>query len=782
MEDPRLKELIDRISDLTNKQQAINEELNLVKRSLLELRKPITNEKTETAFPSLTDAQKTSDVLKRSADTKEQPQTVLNIATRKKEKTKWEEFIGTNLLNKIGIAILVLGISFGVKYAIDHQMLDPLTRVILGYIAGAGIIGFALKLKKDYSAFSAVLLSGGMAALYFITFAAYDFYYFIPQAVAFVVMVVFTAFTVFAAMQYNLQVIAIIGLVGAYGVPFLLSDGSGRVAVLFSYMTLVNGGILIISFKRNWRIVFWSAFSLTWLIFSVWAVGSYSAEPHFWLALIFATLFFFVFHISFLVSPRLEQKTLTAGNIIAVLLNCIFYYAWGYYFISDQPDGEMYLGLFTLFNALIHFGVCLFIYKWLSERKDSFYFAAGLVLVFITLAVPVQLEGNWVTLVWALMAALLFWIGRAKKYPIYELLSYPLAILTAISLLHDWQTIRDNDYRYYSDLPAQYVTPVFNINYLTCLVVAAMFGFMFWFGKRHQQPQGNKWLNAFTPIAQHVLPIGGLVVLYVSSYQQISIFFQNEYAHSAIRLPDTGTEYNSDWLQFQTLWLIHYSVVFFAGIWVFNQKKFRYAASDWAVIALNALVIVSFLIGGLNALENLRYSYLSPSRFYTTGSMHLAIRYVSYAFVAVALYVNFKIAETKSEVIKKSERIFCHFTILALLSSWLLSILEMARVAEGVQLALSILWGAYALYMIVWGFAKNQKHLRIAGIVLFGITISKLLVFDLRDMSSIARTLVLMILGVLLLIASFVYNKRKKSEQGELKGDQPEHDNSDSEI
>ena len=132
-----------------------------------------------------------------------------------KEKTAWEDFIGTNLLNKIGIAVLVIGISFGVKYAIDHQMLNPLTRIILGYIAGAVLLVIAIRLKKNYTAFSAVLLSGGIASLYFITYAAYDFYQFIPQVAAFGLMVVFTSFTVFAALQYKQQALAVIGLVGA---------------------------------------------------------------------------------------------------------------------------------------------------------------------------------------------------------------------------------------------------------------------------------------------------------------------------------------------------------------------------------------------------------------------------------------------------------------------------------------------------------------------------------------------------------------------------------------
>ena len=61
--------------------------------------------------------------------------------------------------------------------------------------------------------------------------------------------------------------------------------------------------------------------------------------------------------------------------------------------------------------------------------RNLVYLVAGLVIIFITIAIPVQLDGNWVTLLWAGEAALLFWIGRSKQVPVYEKLSYPLMYL-----------------------------------------------------------------------------------------------------------------------------------------------------------------------------------------------------------------------------------------------------------------------------------------------------------------------------------------------------------------
>ncbi len=686
-----------------------------------------------------------------------------------REKGAWEDFIGTNLLNKIGIAVLVIGISFGVKYAIDHEMLNPLTRIILGYLAGAIILVLALKLKKDYHAFSAVLLSGGMATLYFITFAAYDFYHFLPQAVAFAIMVGFTAFTVFAAMQYNLQVIGIIGLIGAYAVPFLLSDGSGRVAVLFSYIAITNMGILVISFQRTWRVLFGLAFALTWIIFGSWMVGGYDQTEHLWLSLGFATLFFLLFYIAFLVGKLLNRVTLKVADVALVLINCFIYYGSGYAIVNEYPGGESYLGIFTVFNAVVHFAVGVFVYTRLRESKDTFYFVAGLVLAFLTLAVPVQLEGNWVTLIWALEACVLFWVGRQKKFTTYELLSYPLLGLSFLSLLHDWQAL---SFRYVvgyggEDIAQVPLTPVLNIYFLTSLLVAGAFAFFFWSGNRTPVPTGPKLLTAVLPVIHYLVPATAVLVLYVTFYQEVALHFSNLFQASAIRDPNGGMTYNPDWTSFRTVWLLNYSILFF-GVLVYLAHRFWVATPllNRIVFGILAFIVLLFLSAGLHALEALRFSYLAPAdRFYSSSFWNVAIRYVCYVFVAGGLLVNYWLAmrESNGPGFRQWERLFCHFTILTLLSSELLSLLALNGNPNGFKLALSILWGSYALYLIIWGFAKNQSYLRIAGIALFGITLLKLFFYDMSEMGTIAKTIVLMIMGILLLLASFIYNKRKRA-------------------
>jgi uncharacterized membrane protein len=79
------------------------------------------------------------------------------------------------------------------------------------------------------------------------------------------------------------------------------------------------------------------------------------------------------------------------------------------------------------------------------------------------------------------------------------------------------------------------------------------------------------------------------------------------------------------------------------------------------------------------------------------------------------------------------------------------------------KLGLSIIFAVYALAMIITGISKKMKHIRMGGIILFGITLCKVLFYDLASLSTISKTIVLIVLGVIMLIASFLYNKFKDS-------------------
>jgi uncharacterized membrane protein len=576
-------------------------------------------------------------------------------------------------------------------------------------------------------------------------------------------MVFFTAFTVAAAMYYNMQVIANIGLVGAYAVPFLLSDGTGNVLILFSYMAIINSGILIIAFKKYWKPLFYSSFILTWLIFLIWYLSKYQASEQFGLALTFLSIFFVTFYAAFLGYKLIRKEVFKIENVVLLLVNSFILYGIGYAVLSDNKIGAQLLGIFTLFNALVHFSVGTIIYRQKLYDKNLFYFIAGLVLVFITMAIPVQLNGNWVTLLWACETALLFWIGRTKNVIFYERLSYILMFLALFSLIQDWA-----DYNHSTS--GKSFTPIFNINFLTSIIFIAAFAFINFI---HYNKNYNSSLNfsaAKNKIMSFSIPGILMVIIYFSFWMEISNYFDNLYFNSVVQVKKEGIKYpiiyeDFDLLKFKNTWLINYSLLYLSILSFINMKRIKSNKLGIINLGLNTLFIGIFLIIGLYTISELRESYLHQSlaEYYNRGIFNIIIRYISIAFFSLLLilsyfYIRQEFIKTK---VSAAFDLLLSLAIIWLASSELINWLDIFRSAESYKLELSLLWGAYALLLIVLGIRGKKIHLRIGAIVLFGITLIKLFAYDISYLDTISKTIVFVSLGILLLIISFLYNKYK---------------------
>jgi uncharacterized membrane protein len=66
------------------------------------------------------------------------------------------------------------------------------------------------------------------------------------------------------------------------------------------------------------------------------------------------------------------------------------------------------------------------------------------------------------------------------------------------------------------------------------------------------------------------------------------------------------------------------------------------------------------------------------------------------------------------------------------------------------KVGFSVLWGVYALALVGRGIWRKRKALRLLGIALFGVTLAKLFIFDLGDISKLGKIIAFVGLGVLL--------------------------------
>lgn len=672
-----------------------------------------------------------------------------------KSKLSLEKFIGENLINKIGILIVVIGVVIGAKYAIKHQLISPAMRIVMGYFIGFGLLAFAVKLKAKYHQFSAVLLSGAMAILYFLTFAAYDLYHLIPQVPTFLIMLVFTAFTVFAAIKYEQQIIAHLGLVGAYGIPFLLSSGSGKVEVLLTYMLIINIGVLFIAFKRYWKPLYYVAFGATWLIFASWILLDFNGGKQV-IAYTFLFLFFALFYTLFLAYKVIRKESFSVTDVITLAWNSGIFYGLGYYLLDREPQTESLLGLFTLFNAVLHFGVMLMIKNKIAQAKKVIHLVGGLVLVFVTLAIPVQLDGHWVTLFWSAEALLFLYLGRSKRIAAYEVVAAPLFIISFLSLAHDWGTYTKFISR---NLDTLEWTPILNGTFLTGVLFFLAVLAQQWVKKKYptaiqRETDWDHFLGIFTPIVL-------LSVSYVVFWLDLHYFFERlQFQANQPYLALSRTPQTSSIGHFQTLWEIHFTMIYLC-IWAFVQhKKWRSDILQKILLGIGSFTLLTFMVAGLYSISELREEYLENGA--RGSSVNLTMRYISLCITAMFMWVYHNYVVDYS--LKYAKRIFTmvfHTCLLWYISSELLHWMHVFGYPENYKLALSILWGLYAVFLAAFGIWKSQKVMRIAGMGLLGITLLKLFFYDIAHLETISKTIVFISLGVCMLVVSFLYNKFK---------------------
>lgn len=780
----KMKELLDKLDLVLRQQAAFSRKIDSIKKEVYELQysKKASSEKKEIIEKNtpLVDPKPTKVILDESQKHPpiEQPLTVkatdkpkpalAKAAKKPQTKSSIEKFIGENLISKIGIIITIIGVGIGVQYSIEHDLINPMTRIILGYVLGLGLLGFGIKLKAKYPNYSAVLVSGAMAIMYFITFAAHSFYGLIPQTFAFALMVIFTIFTVLAAILYDKQVIALIGLVGAYTVPFLLSDGSGNMVILFTYMAIINAGILAIAVIKNWKPVYYAAFIITWMIFGYWLVEDSKPNEDFNTAMIFSSVFFVIFYIIFLAYKLIKKEKFNVLDVLIILANSFIFYGIGYVIMSSEY--EQYLGLFTLANAIIHFIVSAIIYQQKLGNRNLFYMISGLVIVFITIAIPVQLDGNWVTLLWIGQAALLFWIGRTKDVPVYEALSYPLMAMAGISLFHDWSLATDfNIYGDVINVPTE--TPFFNIRFLSSLLFVGAVAFINFLDIGEKNPSRLFKDETLQKLISFGLRSALLLILFLSFCIEIDAYFEALYLASRVEIPNEYSNYNNyifneELRQFKVIWIINFSLVFLTILSFTNIKFAKDRVLGFINIALNTLGMFIFLGIGLLLISMLRENSINPvyPDYYEYGNQHIIIRYISIGFALALLatcYWYVKQEFMKLKLLKTGLELLISMSIIWILSSELLHWMDLSGSTESYKLGISIFWGICSLVLIAIGIWKNKIHLRAMAIILFAVTLVKLFLYDISHLNTISKTIVFISLGILLLIISFLYNKYK---------------------
>ncbi len=670
-----------------------------------------------------------------------------------------EKFIGENILSKVAITILVIGIAFFVKFAIDKEWINEVARVGIGVLCGGIVLGFAHRLHKRFKAFSSVLVAGGIAIFYFTIGIAFHEYHLFGQTMAFVIMLLITAFSVFISVLYDRVELAALSLIGGFATPFMVSTGQGNYMVLFIYVLVLDLGMLVLAYLRKWNLVNIMAYCFTVILYMGWLETKVIGEENapYKGAMIFAAIFYVVFVLMNIINNVKEKRKFGAMELSILISNTFLFYGEGMQILHNyHPELK---GLFSLLMALFNLVCSWLLYKKLKSDNKLVYLMIGLTLTFITLVAPVQLQGNYITIFWALEAVLLIWLAQKSGIAIYRFASCLITILMCFSLFMDWGQVYISYHKTTEDI-------LLNKGFITGFVSSAALLAIVLLLRKETETVKSLGIS-FNPKAYgNLLSIGFIVLLYFTGmfetsyqltqrvYYGVSIAIMVGSYHllffSLLNLAANKLDQNGARVTLYVFNFINAAlfVLFFTAFPVLDLKENLFNGYEnqlgfiFHYISIACLV---FIIFQMHKAINRPGSTIKYSRALNTVLLSVAVLYL--ASSELILHV-FKIT-LPAQFASINEEITSKYEVYGIAKTHV------------IKIGFPILWGVLAFLFLFIGMKRSNKTFRIVSLVLIAIILLKLFTYDIKDASEAGKIVAFIILGVVLLIISFMYQKIK---------------------
>lgn len=328
-----------------------------------------------------------------------------------------------NMVARLGVLLLFVGLAFLAKYAAQAGLLPPALR-----IASIGLVGVALfvagwlvhgrargaKGGAHRLAWAQTLQGGGIAVLYLAVFAAFRLYDLLPTGAAFALLVVISALAAAVALLQNSYALALIGFAGAYVAPLLAGSGDGGFPTLLRYYLLLNVAVVAIGYWRSWRLLQLLGMLLSFAMLATWLRTSYEAAAYGTAQSILLAYFAVFVGASVLELRRHgEQRDQPLHTALFFGLPLA---AMGIQ-VKLLAGQELTLAFACLGYAVVY----VILAQWAARQRNrsSRWLQEGallLALALATAAVPLALGAQWTVALWALEAWVVYaWAQRQGR-------------------------------------------------------------------------------------------------------------------------------------------------------------------------------------------------------------------------------------------------------------------------------------------------------------------------------------------------------------------------------
>ena len=413
-----------------------------------------------------------------------------------------------------------------------------------------------------------------------------------------------------------------------------------------------------------------------------------------------------------------ERKKLNKCLLSVIIANNFIYLFLGILFIDRMFLPVKVTGAFTLFIAVVNLALVIWLRKSRKDYKFLIYTMLGLVLTFVSITIPIQLDGNYITLLWASEMVLLLWLYVKSEIRVYEYASLILVGLTFISYImdvgHQMKVFHAGD--------IIFINSMFSTSLFTGLATGAYALLI------------ARYRHSFKT-ARYLGYIPWNAVMLISSVAILYYTFMIEFYH-----------YLSPVISYKVMHLFTSCCIL---ILCYGFRK-RFPVGDYALFYKMGI--------GISVVLYLFYAWRNVG--VTEGVLSVLFPWVTtIAVTGNLVYVGWLYRVNRGIV----PRFIVYLGVISTLF-WLAIVrlfLHQLGLPDEFNAGFSIALAIAGFVQMSLGMRFHQKVLRVLSLVTLGIVLIKLVLVDLWAMPTVGKIAVFIMLGVILLVLSFLYQKLK---------------------
>lgn len=646
----------------------------------------------------------------------------------------WERIIGLNWLAIVGVVSLVIGVGFFLGLALQNNWIGEKGRFALAVSTGLVLIAAGEYFRSKAPIWSRSAIGGGISILYMSNFALIAMFEgSIIATAGYFLEILVVLLGGLLALRYDSKVIAILSLLGAFFHPIVVFPDEQLLFLPWLYVIIVDIGILLISSLRNWPWFTITGLIASYLVTGGWigldslSVGLLTAE----LSLIAVFMIFVgattLFHIIWKREPGRITFTL-------MTLNAVFFYGETVSLFWDTHQG--WVGSITLALSSFYavFGYFATRIENVSPRLSLFSVAIS--LVFLTLAIPIQFTDGWVTVAWFAEGVTAIWVGFILRNAVMRIFGLGILGLASIFLLSE------------TSVWGADVSPIFNGKFLVFALAIGGFylsAYLYWYYRTLLEDwETNNRIslviaaNAFT--------------LWILSAEAIEYFDISNLSQADNKVAI---------FSLTVIWSIYSTFLVLVAM---AKKSVQLRLISVIVLAIS--VTKFLLVDSSVALDRTVALYIPVGNFFFFTYVIVAINLISSSYVYWKNRNELDIWETRvmtGLIVAANAVTISTISIEVINYFQAKEILLATSFASPMHFSLTSLWALYFVFVILAGVYQTSKTIRLAGLLLLGIPVLKLYVYDVFLLDPAYRVIAFVTLGILLLTTGLLYQSHGRA-------------------